>query len=114
VFVAGQAPPDLPSPYERNVPNRPSEMASQRSAEPRLRLAPDWPVERIRAELVPFLEGRDRWPSFADFQDAGLAILHEQMRRHAHPRRWAQMTGLPYFIATPDGHAWTRSGSGAS
>jgi hypothetical protein len=107
VFLAGQAPPDLPSPYERNVPNRPSEMASQRKAQPRLRLAPDWPVARIRAGLDAFLEGRDRWPSFPEFQEAGLALLHEQMRRHAHPRRWAHVTGLPYLIATPDGRPWS-------
>jgi hypothetical protein len=41
-----------------------------------------------------------------DFQAAGLAMLYQQALRHAHPARWAQLTGLPFIYATLDGHRW--------
>jgi hypothetical protein len=107
VFLAGQAPSDLPRPYEWNIQPRAIDKAAHQSGRPRLRPTEDWTLERVRAELDPFLEGRDRWPSFPEFQAAGLATLYEQTLRHAHPNRWAQRTGLPLVFATPNGRRWS-------
>jgi hypothetical protein len=96
VYLRGQAPPDLP-PYRppRGLTTRPFDPA-ECPAPVRLRPADDWDSARLAAILAPFLNGWRRWPSFPEFQEAGLAIAYAQVARHGGPRRWAQLTGLPY------------------
>jgi DNA invertase Pin-like site-specific DNA recombinase len=55
-----------------------------------------WPVGRIRNALTPFLDGRETWPPFGEFQTAGLATVHDQLRRRGGPRYWAAEFDLVY------------------
>jgi site-specific DNA recombinase len=90
----GQSPPDLPTSHPRKPfathPFDPD------ACEPPLRLRrsePDWESGDLRGELERFLDGRDRWPGFAEFQRAGRATLHGQVSRRGGPRAWAAITG---------------------
>jgi DNA invertase Pin-like site-specific DNA recombinase len=63
----------------------------------RLRAAPEeWGAARIKTELEPFVAGRSAWPSFVEFQKAGLALLHAQMQRFRRPTGWAAEFGIPF------------------
>jgi hypothetical protein len=57
--------------------------------------APRWTVERVRAELEPFLEGRTVWPSRVEFEAAGLKTLREAINRLGGAEAWAAEFGLP-------------------
>jgi hypothetical protein len=59
-----------------------------------------WPIGRIRNALRQFLEGRDTWPPFGEFQTAGLAAVYDQLRRRGGPRYWAAEFGLVYSART--------------
>jgi hypothetical protein len=77
VFPRGRAPADL-APYgsQRRVETKPLDPPAERGAV-RLR-APErrpWSPLRLRRELAPFLDGRERWPTYAEFQAAGLGCL---------------------------------------
>ena len=54
-----------------------------------------WTLAQLGEALEPFLEGRQRWPSFRDFQDAGLGLLYHHVRVHGGPRAIAPLFGLP-------------------
>jgi hypothetical protein len=57
--------------------------------------APRWTVERVRAELKPFLASRASWPSRAEFEAAGLKTLREAINRLGGVEVWAANFGLP-------------------
>ena len=67
-----------------------------------------WSDERIRDELRPFLEGLAEWPSYRDFQRAGLKALRDSITRRGGARRWAREMGVTYVERRP-GYApiWT-------
>jgi site-specific DNA recombinase len=103
----GRAPAGLPDVGQRHrelLP--PFDRTGERGAL-RLRAAPDWGPERVRKELAAFVESRDRWPSFDEFQAQGRALLWDQVQRHGGNLRWASAFELPYVTTAPDGHPWT-------
>jgi Resolvase, N terminal domain/Recombinase len=59
----------------------------------------EWSEKRIESVLRAFLNGRDRWPSFMDFQAAGLALLHDQIERHGGCGTWAAEFQCPLVKA---------------
>jgi hypothetical protein len=89
----GQAPPDLPTGHPRKpFDTQPFDPKACPPSISLRRCEPDWDSGRIRAELEHFLERREVWPGFAEFQRAGRAALHEQVRRRGGPRAWAAIT----------------------
>jgi hypothetical protein len=62
----------------------------------RLRPVPKpWTDQRIAAALDPLLEGRDTWPSWSEFRDAGLSNLDHALQQRRLRDTWAQRYGLP-------------------
>lgn len=53
-----------------------------------------WSDERIESELRALLEGRDRWPSAAEFAAAGQRALYAAASRSGGIARWRRMSGL--------------------
>jgi len=56
--------------------------------------APRWTIQRVRAELEPFLANRAVWPSRAEFEAAGLKTLREAVNRLGGVELWAANFGL--------------------
>jgi DNA invertase Pin-like site-specific DNA recombinase len=56
----------------------------------------EWSDTRIRKELEAFVRDRDRWPSFAEFQRAGLSSLFMAVERAGGQRAWAWELSVPY------------------
>jgi hypothetical protein len=74
---------------------------------PRLRRrAKDWPELRLRERLAGFLQGRERWPTFREFQTADQTELWQQVERHAGERRWAKRMGVVYAPPPTDQGPW--------
>jgi hypothetical protein len=67
-----------------------------------------WTEARIREELRRFLKGRTVWPTYRDFQRAGLKALRDNVTRHGGAERWAKEMGVRYVRHRP-GYApvWT-------
>jgi hypothetical protein len=67
-----------------------------------------WTDDRIRRELRRFLTGRTDWPTYRDFQRAGLKSLRDNVTRRGGVRRWADEMGVTYVEHRP-GYApiWT-------
>ena len=101
VFLRGRAPVGLPSLGERCDALPPFDAAAF-PAQVRLRPVRDWEATRIHTELAEFTAGKDRWPSFPEFQAAGRARLWAQVDRHRGVHEWAE-----------DSVCRTRCGSGA-
>jgi len=53
-----------------------------------------WPPRKLGRELRNFLATRTSWPSYAEFADAGEAILHAQMMSWGGPYYWGHELGL--------------------
>jgi hypothetical protein len=53
-----------------------------------------WTDHKIEAALHRFLEGRQEWPSYRDFQKAGLGGLRANTGRAGTQRIWAERYGL--------------------
>lgn len=70
--------------------------------------ATGWTDERIRKELRVFLAGRDEWPTYREFQRAGLKALRDNITRRGGAERWAHELGVAY-VRHPPGYApiWT-------
>jgi DNA invertase Pin-like site-specific DNA recombinase len=100
VYRHGRGPTySLPGPRSGD-PLRPFD-PSQCPAPIRLRRKPDpWAPKRIMAALEPFLAGRDRWPSFLEFQQASLVSLYQQVEQDGGAVRWAAEMGIP-FVTPP-------------
>lgn len=69
-----------------------------------------WTDERIRTELGAFLAGRDEWPTYREFQRAGLKALRDNITRRGGAEHWARELGVPY-ARHPPGYApiWTEA-----
>jgi len=65
---------------------------------------------KIRAELRSFLRDKAEWPSYRDFQRAGLKSLRDNITRNGGARRWADEMGVRYVERRP-GYApvWTEA-----
>jgi DNA invertase Pin-like site-specific DNA recombinase len=109
-YRRGFAPPELPRRWAQRagVPLQPLDV---RSAPPPLRLRRrpiDWSEQRIREALDPLLAGRDRWPSFPDFQAVGLASLYAQIDRQVGHHELASIMGVPFRAPNrPEGNSWS-------
>jgi hypothetical protein len=53
-----------------------------------------WTERRVRAELEEFLAGREMWPSYREFEEAGRANLRAAVARLGGAERWAKEIGL--------------------
>jgi hypothetical protein len=53
-----------------------------------------WSEQRIRATLTEFLRGRTTWPSWPEFNAAGLHAFREALRHYGGPERWAAEMGV--------------------
>lgn len=62
----------------------------------RRRTRPAWSEEQVREQLAAFLRGRHRWPTNAEFAEAGRDQLLDAIRRNGGSRRWAAECGLPF------------------
>lgn len=106
VCLRGRAPADLPERSARRPVNpRPFHPASCPPSA-RLRGSADWSEAQLREALRTFLAGRTRWPSFPEFQAAGLALVYKQVERHGGARRWARLLDLRYVPPRAEGEKW--------
>jgi hypothetical protein len=97
----GQAPDDLPASAAqrrtrspRPIPFDPAKCRG--SIRLRSSAARRWPEQQVRAALEPFLAGRSNWPTFPEFQAAGLGLVHRQIELRGGARLWARYYGLPH------------------
>lgn len=69
---------------------------------------PPWTGVLIREALAEFLADRGEWPTYREFQRAGLRSLRNAITRHGGSRKWARAMGIPYVEHAP-GYApiWT-------
>jgi hypothetical protein len=83
------------------APSTVSSMASERRTS-------GWTEYRIREELEAFLRGRAVWPSYREFQRAGLKSLRDQVTHQGGAEQWAEEMGVRYVRHRP-GYApiWT-------
>jgi DNA invertase Pin-like site-specific DNA recombinase len=103
VYPRGRAPLDLPS--RTSVAECPP-FDPAPSPPTQLRRRPErWSHARVRDELEALVRGRDRWPSFGEFQRAGLAELYGAVERDGGQRAWAWTLGVRY--APYDKCTWT-------
>jgi hypothetical protein len=91
VFARGRAPSGLiPYGEQRTPALRPLREAEVRQA---TRLGSGfgrpWVDTRLRGELKTFLADRTEWPTYADFQLAGQALLYRQVELQGGAERWA-------------------------
>jgi DNA invertase Pin-like site-specific DNA recombinase len=96
----GDAPVGLPPVHPRSftpVTPMPSDAVRRRV---KVRPRKPWAEQRIRSQLGAFVEGRSVWPSFPEFQSAGLGVLYAELRQTRGHLHWAAAYGLRY-IAEP-------------
>jgi len=55
---------------------------------------PPWSEQRIAAELQTFLDGREEWPRYREFVEAGQKQLYGAVLRNGGAERWARRTGV--------------------
>jgi hypothetical protein len=96
----GQAPDDLPASAAqwrtRSPRARPFDPAQCRgSIRLRSNATRRWSEQQVRAAVEPFLAGRSNWPTFPEFQAAGLGLVHRQIDLRGGPSLWARDYGLP-------------------
>jgi DNA invertase Pin-like site-specific DNA recombinase len=108
VLRHGQSPLGLPN---KGEPRLPVLGPFDRKTTPgmRLRSTADWGEDRVHSELAEFLKGRQTWPSFREFQAAGLALLYNQLKRHGGCNYWARRLGVPVVMPGPGGTRWTEA-----
>jgi hypothetical protein len=93
----GCAPADLVPRHSRR--SQPTQRFDPATCPPQVRLRrrqPDWSEERMRDALGSFLAGRQTWPSFRDFQAAGLVPLYVQIDRQVGHREMASILDLRF------------------
>jgi hypothetical protein len=105
--LRGRAPLDLPNKHQRRLPRLDPFDPADYPPPPRLRPTPDWSLAKLDRELRAFLAGGDRWPSFAEFQAGGQALLWEQVQRQGGSLRWAGRCSIPFVAADRAGGMWT-------
>jgi len=62
-----------------------------------------WTEQRVREQLTAFLEGRDVWPTTAEFETEGQRSLRRALSKTGGVKRWAREFGLE-SASPPDGH----------
>jgi hypothetical protein len=64
--------------------------------------------DEIRAILARFLQGQTHWPTYREFERAGLKVLRDRITHRGGARHWAQQLGVEYIAHRP-GYAavWT-------
>jgi DNA invertase Pin-like site-specific DNA recombinase len=95
----GQGPDDLPaSAAQRRArsprPGRFDPAKCRGTIRLRASAARRWPEHQVRAALEPFLASRGNWPTFPEFQAAGLGLVHRQIELRGGVRLWARHYGL--------------------
>jgi hypothetical protein len=63
-----------------------------------------WTRARIERELRPFLEDREEWPTYREFQRAGLKPLRDAITHEGGAARWAKKMGVRH-MRHPPGYA---------
>jgi hypothetical protein len=103
VYPRGRAPLDLPG---RTSVGELPQFDAATCPPTRLRRRPKrWSHARVRDQRVDFVRGTERWPSFGEFQRAGLAELYGAAERDGGQRAWAWTLGVPYVAY--DKCTWT-------
>ena len=66
------------------------------------------PDDELAAALAQFLRDQTQWPTYRDFERAGLKSLRDKVTHQGGARHWAQRLGVSY-VEHPPGHApiWT-------
>jgi hypothetical protein len=64
--------------------------------------------DEIRSALARFLKGQTRWPTYREFERAGLKAVRDRVTQRGGARHWAHQLGVAY-IERPPGYApiWT-------
>jgi hypothetical protein len=62
---------------------------------------PPWTEVLIREALAEFLADRVEWPTYREFQRAGLRSLRNAITRHGGSQKWAGAMGIPYVEHAP-------------
>lgn len=79
---SGSAPADLVPPAPRVMPApRPFSPAVGQARAVPSPASLDWTRAKAKRAVTPFLDGRQQWPRFSDFQHAGLAVAHANLQR---------------------------------
>ena len=110
LYVCGRGfgPPNMPPRHVRGRVEARAFNPDSCAASLRLRRPEkEWSEDKIEAAVACFVEGRQRWPSFREFQEAGLVSLHRQIKRQFGHREMASRFGLPYGPSPDGAHAWT-------
>jgi site-specific DNA recombinase len=105
VCLQGDAPAGLQPFYmaaSELVPLDRTSCPSAPELRPRKQLSP----RQLRGQLRAALNGWERWPSFAEFQESGHASLYAELDRQGGARRWAGLLGIPY-VPSPPTHIWS-------
>lgn len=53
-----------------------------------------WNEARIRGALKPFIGKRTDWPEFAEFEAAGMVVVHRAVRQNGGIDHWAEQLGM--------------------
>jgi hypothetical protein len=99
VCLRGTAPSGLPA----RVGSVAAGPFAPASCPPKLRAPERWPHARVRGDLERLCCGRERWPSFSEFQDRGAAALYAQVELHGGQRSWASLLGVPFVASRLEG-----------
>jgi DNA invertase Pin-like site-specific DNA recombinase len=99
VCLRGTAPRDLPGRTNAWTP-RPFNPGRSRRAQ--ADVSARWSHARVRQELERLCAGRERWPSFGEFQAAGAAALYAQVELHGGQRSWASLLRVPFVACAPE------------
>jgi hypothetical protein len=67
-----------------------------------------WPEQRLRREVAEFLDGRERWPTYGEFQASGRGLLYHHVRLHGGWARWARAFAFPWDHYPRSSRRWTR------
>jgi hypothetical protein len=106
VFLRGRGPVGLPAIAERRARLPPFDPTGLPPSAPPTPL-PEVDLDELRTQLQEFTVDKQSWPSFPEFQEAGLAHLHDRAQRHGGGLRWAHELELPFIRRAPDGSVWT-------
>lgn len=91
VCLRGEEPVDLPHRGgHRGAGIRGFEWPKRPRAANRLHEPRQWSERRIREQLTEFLEVREQWPAYEEFQAAGRARLWRQLMGYGGPWFWAR------------------------
>jgi site-specific DNA recombinase len=67
-----------------------------------------WSDAKVGAALKPLLRRRQSWPSKAEFEAAGMGVVHGALGQHGGGAHWAEHFGIPYERRAND--RWSKDG----